>query len=309
MSSYQFVNSLTSCYGGPPTRPEPGSNPNPAEYYNPQAYNSCYGSAASAAAAAAAAGPASPAYPGSYLGQNGQSDHPHHSSSAASSHHGLNAYSSAAAAAAAAAVVCNNQQQAAPGTNNRLSHHQSIGGPNRTPTPSSCKYGPVDSASSPQDLSTSSTGAGQSSDGSRGSPQSSQGRASGAPASGGSSAPAAPATENNTNTTSSSTSSKGAGGSQPQIYPWMRKVHVGQSKFSKSEYRFISYTCIHRLMFTCPSCSADAARLSLSLSFCTPHHLFFTSLLFLHSIRLIHPPSFFYFLSRHPCLYLFLNQS
>ena len=243
MSSYQFVNTLTSCYGQP--RPGQtlsldgngsagGSFGNPSDYYSSQAAyaNSCYGSAA-AAAAAQAAGPSSPAAYAGYLTQNGD----HHSHHSHHSHHpsGLNAY---------------------PGqVQSRLSHSSStvVGGsasvPNRTPTPSSCKYGPVDSASSPQDLSTSSTGAGQSSEGSRSSPAAavpsqSSGR-------GGSGGATSSANQSSSSTNENNSSSSGKGG-QPQIYPWMRKVHVGQSKFAKSKshvsqaflIQFLSMSCL-----------------------------------------------------------------
>lgn len=211
MSSYQFVNSLTSCYG----QRGDGSVPS-ADYYSPQAYNSCYG-AANVAAAQAGPGPASPvtaSYPGpGYLQQNGADHHPHHAT-----HHGLN--STAYSAAAAAAAVCSGQ-------NNRLSHHQpptSI--PTRTPTPSSCKYGTVEAAASPQDLSTSSTGAGQSSDGSRASPNQPQS---------GRGASSSSTTANPSNSESNNNSSSKGSSGQPQIYPWMRKVHVGQNKFGKSK--------------------------------------------------------------------------
>lgn len=220
MSSYQFVNSLTSCYGQRPV--DAAATSSPADYYSQQAaYNSCYG--ATAAAAAAAAAPASPAYPSAYLGQNGSNDHHN------SHQHHLNAYPSAAAAAAVAAAASCAQPQS------QSRHHQSPVVPNRTPTPSSCKYAPVDSAASPQDLSTSSTGAGQSSEsGSRGSPTAPQsGRC--ASASGGQA-------ENNSN-------NKNSGQGQPQIYPWMRKVHVGQSKFAKSKCHLLcSPTSLTRCM-------------------------------------------------------------
>ena len=221
MSSYQFVNSLTSCYGQRvASAPDAASTANPADYYSQQAYNSCYGPTAA---------PASPAYAG-YLGQNGTSDHhnPH-------THH-LNAYPSAtgaAAAAAAAAVACGQQPHSR--------HHQSPVLPTRTPTPSSCKYAPVDSAASPQDLSTSSTGAGQSSEsGSRGSPtapQSSARNSSGAAASGQAGGQTV-AGENNSN-------NKNPASGQAHIYPWMRKVHVGQSKFAKSECHFLLLPVMH----------------------------------------------------------------
>lgn len=225
MSSYQFVNSLTSCYG----QRGDGSVPS-ADYYNPQAYNGCYG-AANVAAAQAGPGPASPvtaSYPGpGYLQQNGADHHSHHAS-----HHGLNS----TAYSAAAAAVCSGQ-------NNRLSHHQTPTSiPTRTPTPSSCKYGVVEAAASPQDLSTSSTGAGQSSDGSRASPnqpQSGRGASS-------SSTTANPSANSESNNNSSSKGSSG----QPQIYPWMRKVHVGQNKFGKSKlFNSFIFPC---LPLSCP---------------------------------------------------------
>lgn len=215
MSSYQFVNSLASCYGQPRTGPEsagPGS-----DYYTPQAYNSCYG-AANAASAPNPASPAAAAAYAGYLSQNGgdhTSHHGHHG------HHGLASnYPTPGLSASQAPVP----------SQGRLGH------PTRTPTPSSCKYAPVDSAASPQDLSTSSTGAGQSSEGSRGSPA-----APTQSARGGSSSSTSTSTGQGLSNTPGSGENNNSGNSkngqsgQPQIYPWMRKVHVGQSKFAKSK--------------------------------------------------------------------------
>lgn len=224
MSSYQFVNSLTSCYGQPRAGPDPSgaSGPSPADYYTPQAYNSCYGAAPSAAAAAAAAvagQPASPAYP-AYLQQNGGGGSDHHGGGSAHSHHGHHGHP---------AYSTNNS--CSQGSSRLPSSHHAVSpaaaqapGPARTPTPSSCKYA-LDTASSPQDLSTSSTGAASVSEGSRGSPANTQSQSG---SRGGSSSA--------TNAANSEGGKSGAG-SQPQIYPWMRKVHVGQSKFGKSKDR------------------------------------------------------------------------
>jgi hypothetical protein len=114
----------------------------------------------------------------------------------------------------------------------------------------------VDSAASPQDLSTSSTGAGQSSEsGSRGSPTAPQ---SGQRSS--STAGSAQAENNNSN-------SKNSGQGQPQIYPWMRKVHVGQSKFAKSKSDIRpSVGCMCRMHH--PHCCSCCSLIPLSLS-CT----------------------------------------
>jgi len=250
MSSYQFVNSLTSCYGQRPDATS-GVVPNPADYYNPQAYaNSCYGSAAataaSAAAAAVAAGqpPSSPAY-GGYLSHNGgdhhHNSHPHHSHHAASAH-ALSAYSSGG---------CPPQQSSRLGglSSGSLGGGQG-GAPNRTPTPSSCKYA-LDSAASPQDLSTSSTGAGQSSEGSRSSPATASGGPTGT--SGGRGASSSSGTGGNqssSNDNNNSSNKSGSGGQQPQIYPWMRKVHVGQSKFAKNGVNAMGETKRQRTSYT-----------------------------------------------------------
>ncbi|RWS27132.1 homeobox protein Hox-B4-like protein, partial [Leptotrombidium deliense] len=229
MSSYQFVNSLTSCYGQTRTVADPGSASAAAgDFYTPQAYNNCYAGTPSvpAVTASAAAPPTSPSY-SAYLSNGEHHSHSHHSSSHHPSSHHPVAYPSNSCAQAASV---------------RLTHHSShssLGAvPTRTPTPSSCKYAPtpIDSASSPQDLSTSSTGAGHSSE-SRGSPpQSSHPRS----ASGGQgSANSGSAAATNQNTSQGATGAQintgvegqqGKNGSnQPHIYPWMRKVHVGQN--------------------------------------------------------------------------------
>lgn len=238
MSSYQFVNSLSSCYGQSRSVTDPGAPAGPAnDYYTPNAYNNCYGNAtnvsaaASAAAAAAAAAVAqSPPY-SAYLQQNGEHHpHSHHSTS----HHHPSAYSTNSCAQVASSQV------------SRLSHHSTIGSvvPNRTPTPSSCKYAPtpIDSASSPQDLSTSSTGAGQSSE-SRGSPPQTQSHTRGNNGGQGSNANQNSNQGNagGLNTGIDGQSQGKNSGNPPQIYPWMRKVHVGQSK--SSMFSQIFYHC------------------------------------------------------------------
>lgn len=87
---------------------------------------------------------------------------------------------------------------------------------------SSCKFG-IDSASSPQDLSTSSGGAGQSPE-----PRSSSPRVQGNSNQNSS--------QQSSNAGSVNSQSKGgnfgsnSSSNPPHIYPWMRKVHVGQSK-------------------------------------------------------------------------------
>ena len=214
MSSYQFVNSLTSCYGQVPRGgPDSGASSLPSgDYYTPQAYNNCYNTSSNVTGTAQ---PSSPAY-SAYLQQNG--DHHHAHSHVSSAHH--HPYSSNSCSQAAVAAVAAAQS--------RLSHHsgpQVL--PSKTTSPSSCKYA-IDSASSPQDLSTSSGGAGQSPEPRSITPQS-QTRTGGQ---GNNHA----GQQGNTGTQASGQQSQGkngnysSGSNPPHIYPWMRKVHVGQSK-------------------------------------------------------------------------------
>lgn len=189
MSSYQFVNSLTSCYSQ--ARPEPTAQ----DYYTPpvQAYGNCFN------------GPASPVQPQTYGAPYGA---PQLSSSQNGDPHAGH-FSS-----------CSQQQ--------RLGAPQSP----RAPATPSCKYAegkygdegrkyaePVHAAASPQDLSTTS-----SSSVPPGSPES-----------------PAPTSKSSTSRHLSPDSSpqepsphhspqQSPKGCPPQIYPWMRKVHVGQSK-------------------------------------------------------------------------------
>lgn len=232
MSSYQFVNSLGSCYGPGRAGPDGGVGAPPSDYYSQQQqlYNSWsnatnQANVAAAAAAVAASVAQSPASPPYYLPQNG--DHgahhlPHH----------RDLYSNNTCA----------QQAALINPAGRLSHHssqqqlmQQQQQASRTSTsPSSCKFG-LDSTSSPQDLSTSSGGAGQSP----------EPRSSGSPR--GNSNQNSSQQSSNGNANSQSKGNFGSSGNQPHIYPWMRKVHVGQSKslFSaKFRKASSSYHCL-----------------------------------------------------------------
>lgn len=191
MSSYQFVNSLASCYGQ-----QRGQE---SDYYTPQvqpyAATGCY------------SGPASPVQPygGPYSQpaahlQNGGAEH-------------------------AGFAGC---AQRLPGGG-----HPSP----RTPTPSaaSCKYAaPESTAASPQDLSASSTQSPSSPEtrGSSPSPgQPAQGPPHSPPRSAAAAAQATPPAGTQQQQQQSSSPQKPAyPANPPQIYPWMRKVHVGQSE-------------------------------------------------------------------------------
>ncbi|KAG8200917.1 hypothetical protein JTE90_020557 [Oedothorax gibbosus] len=184
MSSYQFVNSLTSCYSQ--ARPDPTSH---QDYYTPpvQAYNSCYN------------GPASPVQPQTYgapYSQHIPNQPDHHFSS------------------------CSQQQ--------RLSSISP-----RTPQPAvtpSCKYAepPAPVAASPQDLSTTSSSSQPPE-----SPESPAPTSKSSTSRPGLSPDSSPQDSSPQQSPSPQQSEKGgfgsSGGTQPQIYPWMRKVHVGQN--------------------------------------------------------------------------------
>ncbi|XP_021004339.1 homeobox protein Hox-A5 [Parasteatoda tepidariorum] len=196
MSSYQFVNSLTSCYS------QARQDPTAQDYYTPpvQAYGNCYN------------GPSSPVQPQTYgapysqhlQNQNGD---PHHFSS------------------------CSQQQ--------RLGHSLSSQS-SRTPTPSatpvpSCKYAepPTVHAASPQDLSTTSSSSQPPESPEQGdSPTPPTSKSSTSRHLSPDSSPQESSPQQSPSPQSSTTSQKGNAafqGNPPQIYPWMRKVHVGQN--------------------------------------------------------------------------------
>lgn len=195
MSSYQFVNSLASCYGQ-----QRGQE---SDYYTPQvqpyAATGCY------------SGPASPVQPygGPYSQpaahlQNGGAEH-------------------------AGFAGC---AQRLPGGGGGGGHPSP-----RTPTPSaaSCKYAaPESTAASPQDLSASSTQSPSSPETRGSSPSPSPGQpAQGPPHSPprSSAAQATPPAGTQQQQQSSSPQKPASyPANPPQIYPWMRKVHVGQSE-------------------------------------------------------------------------------
>ncbi|XP_037572879.1 homeobox protein Hox-B5 [Dermacentor silvarum] len=196
MSSYQFVNSLASCYGQ-----QRGQD---TDYYTPQvqpyAATGCY------------SGPASPVQP--YGGPYSQP---------------------------AAHLQNGGAEHGFPGCGQRLPGGAGHPSP-RTPTPSaaSCKYAaPESTAASPQDLSASSTQSPSSPEtrGSSPSPvQPAQGAHSSPPRSAAAAAQATPTAgsqpqqqQPQPQQQQSSQQKPAYPANPPQIYPWMRKVHVGQN--------------------------------------------------------------------------------
>ncbi|KAF4518723.1 hypothetical protein B566_EDAN006278 [Ephemera danica] len=241
MSSYQFVNSLASCYNGPGQRSQGGHQDTiaavaavhaaantsaAADYYNANNYPAnCYSPQVSPHY-----GPYAPA-------ATPQSHHNLTQGGNASDYNPTHQHAVAAAAAAAhqrlqSATSLTNTSPGAPTP------------PSATPV-SSCKY--ADStASSPQDLSTSS--------GNTPAPQQSRSPAEAVnPISSGTAQNQATTPSSNTAASAnpsqqSSSSSSGASsnnssgaasgksgnsGNPPQIYPWMKRVHLGQIKLSK----------------------------------------------------------------------------
>lgn len=190
MSSYQFVNSLTSCYG---QRNQESSS---QDYYTPQVqtYGGCY------------SGPGSPVQ---------QQYGPYPQQPPIPQHNGDHHFNSCSQTA-------------------RLPNPSP-----RTPTPSvtpvpSCKY----AEASPQDLSTSAGGAPPASPTeSRTSPVPPPPRQHSPAHSVGSGQPGGQQASPQQDSSSPQASQQGQGqksgaypNNPPQIYPWMRKVHVGQSK-------------------------------------------------------------------------------
>lgn len=249
MSSYQFVNSLASCYanqqqtrpGTSPVDPQHQTSSPGGDYYNPNA--------------AAATG-----YPPScYSPPQVASGH----------HYPQHAYATPAAAASASHMQPSGmvdytqlQPQRHPGNSSSHLHHTSPGAQSpglltqQNPT-ASCKY--ADSTStgvaSPQDLSTTGPAPTRSSPPLNNnqnnsvnpgnpkatgltsplsvstSPQGKQTNASSTTSQNLSSpASSTSSTSSSERTANSNNNSKGSGQNPPQIYPWMKRVHLGQSK-------------------------------------------------------------------------------
>lgn len=257
MSSYQFMNSLNAWNGAGRAGPVDGSVPTgaPGDYshYSQQMYNNwsqannqASNVAAAAAAAAASLGqsPASPSY-SAYLQQNGGGVDQHHLN------HHRDLYSNAANCGQQALI---NQSAAAAAAAARLSQHHNAQQLMQQPSvrssgsPNSCKY--EIGASSPQDLSTSS-GAGQS------------------PEPGRSSSPPTNRASNQTTSSQQSSNSSSNQKGAPHIYPWMRKVHVGQSKFSLPlfhHHKFFS-VCFNFMQFLITKLTSDGSARNVVLSY------------------------------------------
>lgn len=231
MSSYQFVNSLANCYGaanGQQQQQQRGAAGVGADQsalaavaaVHAAAASQDYYGASSGYAAAAAAGPP----PGAANCYSPQVS-PHH----------YGPYAPAAAAPTpqthplqGGTAADYNPQLAAAAAHQRLSAATGLQSttspgaptpPSATPVNSSCKY--ADStASSPQDLSTSS--------GNTPAPQASRSPADPA-------AVAAAAAAGHQSSASSTASNNNSGGSSgkgpPHIYPWMKRVHLGTSEY------------------------------------------------------------------------------
>lgn len=240
MSSYQFVNSLASCYqqgqarpgASPEGHPHPQANSPGSDYYNPNAVPTY-----------TAGGCYSPQqYPGQYMHQGPGDMIDYTQLHTASQHQRLGGvghlqplhHHSVTSPGAVSPILNNNT------TVTNLSNANS------------CKYADSTTASttngisSPQDLSTSgqptrsspplksspATTSARTSAASATSPSASgtQNSTSG-PASQSSSSPASSTSSSSSNTgNNNSTGKSGSTGNPPQIYPWMKRVHLGQSK-------------------------------------------------------------------------------
>ncbi|XP_063230719.1 homeotic protein Sex combs reduced-like [Bacillus rossius redtenbacheri] len=227
MSSYQFVNSLASCYANqPPQGPQQRAGPSPvgqgaADYYNPNT----------------AAG-----YPPSCY-------------SPQQVHYQQHAYQQTQHLQNGAMM---DYTQLHPSTHHQR-HHLQHPSPGPVTPPlgaapqmlaaaaggSSCKYAAAEpapsSVSSPQDLSTSSAAAAPPPRASPGPSQQQPPPAKGAAPAAATASPAAAVSQSSSSPASSTSSASstagsntgaaagGGSGNPPQIYPWMKRVHLGQS--------------------------------------------------------------------------------
>lgn len=182
MSSYQFVNSLSSCYG---QRPGQDSSAHGQDYYGGSQYSTgCYNPVSQSAHQ----------YPYTPSSVHQQHQHP----ALQNGDH----YSAVAGSGRLAGA--GNQSAGSASSHSPRAHTPTHPCHVSSPQPSSCKYASTDtnSAGSPQDLSTTNN----QHHGSADSP------------------------EPRSNSPQNTQDSKSVSHNPPQIYPWMRKVHIGQSK-------------------------------------------------------------------------------
>ncbi|XP_042226622.1 homeobox protein Hox-A5-like isoform X2 [Homarus americanus] len=222
MSSYQFVNSMSACYG---QRGQDASVVN-TDYYGTSlnSYNNCY---------------SPPLQYGGYT-PSGISVVPNGSEFSGGGSSGASGTSASAASGSSVGTPSGSGGNTTPGPSVQGRLHQTSSSPASTPQAStssaSCKFAstPESSANpvgSPQDLSVSAggSGPGSSSSGS-GSEQnsSSQGGGGGTSTSagGGEGAEGGESLEGASGSSGGSSSTK----SQPHIYPWMKRVHLGQNQ-------------------------------------------------------------------------------
>ncbi|XP_034949775.1 homeotic protein Sex combs reduced-like [Chelonus insularis] len=270
MSSYQFVNSLASCYGSQqtqqqPPRPTPNSpsdtlqaaSPAGNDYYNPNAATTGYPTPCYSPQQhypqhpyATPAGGLQHAPPSGMIDYTQLQPQPRLNAASASQHHSLHAPQSQHH------PQHHPQQQIHPDPTAPLLQSAATS----TPSTSSCKYADSTSSTSvasPQDLTTSTSRnsptplAGTSKSGtSLTSPPGSSSRPSVAasassPPSGSSrgiaegsatlttassaSSPASSTSSTSSTGNNSSNKANSSSGNPPQIYPWMKRVHIGQS--------------------------------------------------------------------------------
>ncbi|KAK8389527.1 hypothetical protein O3P69_008911 [Scylla paramamosain] len=228
MSSYQFVNSMSACYGQ--QRGQDGSVVN-TDYYGTSlsSYNNCY---------------SPPLQYGSYT-PSGISVVPNGSEFSAGGSSGATGTSASTASGSSVGAPSGSGGSSTPGPSVQGRLHQTSSSPASTPQASnssaSCKFAstPESSANpagSPQDLtvSTGGSGPGSSSSGS-GSEQNSSSQGGGGNTSnsggGGEGAEGGESLEGASGSSGSSSTTK----TQPQIYPWMKRVHLGQNQIPKKE--------------------------------------------------------------------------
>ncbi|BES95936.1 Sex combs reduced [Nesidiocoris tenuis] len=246
MSSYQFVNSLASCYqqqGQRSPAEHPQSPANPADYYPNVGYPAAAGCYSPQGYAASQYMQQSPGGPGGGGGGT------------------MMDYTQLHTAAAAAAAAHHQQQRLAAashlqplsGTVSPLLNNNNAVTVTNLSNSNSCKFAdsttaPANGIASPQDLTTSAPAAGARAVSPIGkttlhSPTSRTptsavqptSQTSSSPASTTSSSSSTPGPNNSSNNTSSSSGKaaggqgSGGGGNPPHIYPWMKRVHLGTS--------------------------------------------------------------------------------
>ncbi|KAG8244946.1 Homeobox protein Hox-A5 [Homalodisca vitripennis] len=254
MSSYQFVNSLASCYQQGQAVRSGASPVDPSHPQHPQASSpgsEYYNANPGVVSSYAPGGCYSPQqYAGQYMHQSGDMiDYTqlHSSHNRLGVGHLQPLHHHTVSSPGAVSPILNNNTTVTNLSSNSCKYADSTTATTNVSSPQDLSTGGQPARSSSPIKSTPASSARTSASASATSPATSAAQNSSTAASQSSSSPASSTSSNSSNTGNNSTSKTGTSGNPPpQIYPWMKRVHLGQTIEYETRFCFLSVQ-IHTL--------------------------------------------------------------